>query len=505
MKKFGRFLLIALGGLVALAIVILLAVNLYVQSQATQARIQQELSHRLGAPLRIKQISVTPWGGLKLSGITIPQTLPGKTGDFLEAQTFRLRIRFGSLFGRRLVIKEVSLVRPKVVWLQNMAGKWRLPEARRPIRPPAPPVTARQPAPPPSLATASPVVSGTPVVAETAAPAPVAVAPAPAPRPFVPEVRRVTLSDGDLEFLSQGGKPVATFSGVNFRSSLRNGTAVTGTIRIDKTALRDRFFLTKLESPLQYDPAILDFSKISAKAAGGQITGRFVMRPQEENSPFQAEVHFEGLQAAELIKEAGGPEGMLRGKLEGSLVGAGQTADPNALTGHGKIYLREGQVQQYSLLVALGQLLQIEELTQLHLNDAHVKYHITPGVITVDDLLLQSPNIRLSATGKIRFDGKMRLEAQLALSEKVRAQLFSALRNNFTPTNEPGYSAISFQVKGTVDRPKTNLMDKLVGQDLKDIGSMLNSLFGKKKKPEAVEESPTPAPTETPATPSATP
>src|SRR5882672_4307392 len=75
-------------------------------------------------------MSVTPWGGLELSGINIPQTVSVGPKDFLEARTFRLRVRFLSLFSRRLVIKEVSLVGPRVVWPQNTEGKWRLPNTR---------------------------------------------------------------------------------------------------------------------------------------------------------------------------------------------------------------------------------------------------------------------------------------------------------------------------------------------------------------------------------------
>ena len=72
MKKAGRIALISAAVLAGLVVTALLAVNLYVQSHATQARIQQELSQRLGAELRIQRISVTPWWGLKLTGITIP-------------------------------------------------------------------------------------------------------------------------------------------------------------------------------------------------------------------------------------------------------------------------------------------------------------------------------------------------------------------------------------------------------------------------------------------------
>ena len=112
-------------------------------------------------------------------------------------------------------------------------------------------------------------------------------------------------------------------------------------------------------------------------------------------------VKFRDLDADRIVADAHGPAGMVQGKLEGHLDATGNTADPNALNGAGEIFLRDGQVRRYSLLVALGQLLQIEELMQLRLDQAHVKYHITPGVVTIDELLLTSPNIRLSATGTV--------------------------------------------------------------------------------------------------------
>src|SRR5207237_9091850 len=84
----------------------------------------------LGTTLGIRSMSVTPWGGLELSGITIGQTSTGGPKHFLEAKTFRLRVRFLSLFSRRLVIKEVSLINPNVVWPQDAEGKWKLPKSR---------------------------------------------------------------------------------------------------------------------------------------------------------------------------------------------------------------------------------------------------------------------------------------------------------------------------------------------------------------------------------------
>ena len=136
----------------------------------------------------------------------------------------------------------------------------------------------------------------------------------------------------------------------------------------------------------------------------------------------------------------------------------------NALSGVGEIYLRDGQVRQYSLLVALGQLLQIDELSQLRLDQAQVKYHITPGVVTIDELLLSFAEH--SALGD-RHDQLLRAScdsnSQLAINERIRSQLFAAMRENFQPIEQPGFAAVDFEVTGTVERPKTNLMDKIVG------------------------------------------
>lgn len=496
MKKLNRILLIALGAIVGVAVLILIGVNIYVQSQGTQARIQQELSQRLGTTLHLKRISVTPWAGLKLSGITIPQTQPGVSTDFLKAKTFRLRIRFSSLFSQRLVIKEISLIDPDVVWAQNSDGKWRLPSTE-PAIPPAAPPKIEPPTPP-----ASPAKVEQPAVAETKKTEPPPSIPPPEPAlpdepaqtgAFRPEIERVNLSSGRFRFLDEKLKSVATFDEVGFRSNFRTATDLRGNITIGKTSLRDRFFLEQLQSPLRYAPDELNFSQITARAGGGEITGQFTLLPQTENSPFNVSIKFRDVQADRIVTEAGGAPGMITGRLEGYLDATGTTADPNALAGAGEIFLRDGHVQQYSLLVALGQLLQIDELRQLQLDQAQVKYHINPGVITIDELIFRSKNIRLSAVGTVSFDGNLHLESQLAVNEKMRSQLFRALRDNFKPIDEPGYSGVNFQVSGTVGRPKTNLMDKLIGRDLKDLSSVITGLMGggksdKPKKKKAAED-----------------
>ena len=518
-KKLRRITLTALGVLVALGAILLLGVNLYVQSQGTQAKIQQELSRRLGARLEIRGMSVTPWGGLELSGITIAQTSSAGPRHFLEAKTFRLRVRFLSLFSRRLVIKEVALISPNVAWPQDAEGKWKLPSSREAPRSGGA-VSAKQPA---SVShpqvenefvktNVAPVVTAAPANPPSGSHGTVnSNSPTKEPRlPVAPEVRRVSIKDGNFSFLDQAGALLASFNGADFRTSIRSAVAVHGDTTIAKISLRDRFFLEQLRSELRYEPDVLELSRISARAGSGDVNGYFAMQPEAEDSPFTTSVKFRDVLADQIVENAGGPKGMVKGKLEGSFQASGKTADPNTLIGSGEIFLRGGRIQQYSLLVLLGQLLQIEELKELHLEQAEAKYHLSPGLVTIDDLILRSPNIRLTASGTVAFDGKLKLDSQLAINDRIRGQLFKAIRENFQPISEPGYSAIDFQIVGTVDRPSTNLVERLVGRDLT---SMLNSLFGgkrdrpkKKKKQidEAMPASPTPSAASDQALPEAT-
>jgi type II secretion system protein N len=502
-----------------------IGLNLYVQSVGAQARIQQELSHRLGAPVKIRSISITPWGGLTVGGLSVVD--PERNTEFLEAKAFEMHAAMSSILSGNLVIRKVSLVRPNVVWAQDQDGRWRLPGEHLSITPPVSQVTgitpaAPTPAPapafePPPTPVPTPAREVEPV---TASPPPAVAAQSPMaeertppvvhPKPvrqFVSDIRRAAIRNGNFRFLDRRDALVAAFEGVELQTTIEHSDLLQGVVNIERLSAHDRFFLQKIRSPFKYSPDGVELSRISARAAGGEINGVFSVRPAEDNSPFHLNVQFKNLKADDVVTDAGGNRGTITGELDGNLDASGKAGDENGMTGTGEIVLRNGKLQQYSLLVALGQILQIEELTQLQLDQAEAKYHLEGGEVKVDDLVLRSPNLRLSATGNITLNGRLHLDAQLAINEKVRSQLFKPIRQNFQPTSDPQYSAVDFQVTGTLERPRTNLMDRIVGHDLKDIVSGFlggGKKSGKNRKAPRADESPVDSATPTP-TPTASP
>jgi type II secretion system protein N len=503
-QRILRVVGIVLGSLVALCVLAVIGLNLYVQSVGAQARIQQELSHRLGAPVKIRSVSITPWGGLTLSGITV--TDPARNSDCLAAKAVEMHAAMSSLLSGNLVIKKVSVVRPNVVWAQDQDGRWRLPGEQTPLQSPAAPQPGVAPAVPgPAPEAAAPSVAVPPVQSTVAEEPPSRISHEKIVRQIVADVQRAAIRNGSFRFLDKREALVAAFEGVELQTRIERSDLLQGVVHIERLSAHDRFFLQKIRSPFKYSPDGVELSRISARAAGGEVSGVFDVRPAEDNSPFHLNVQFKNLKADDVVTDAGGTRGTITGELDGNLDASGKAGDGNGMTGSGEIVLRNGKLQQYSLLVALGQILQIEELTQLQLEEAQAKYHLEGRQVKVDGLVLRSPNLRLTATGNIALNGKLHLDAQLAINEKVRNQLFKPIRQNFQPTSDPQYSSVEFQVTGTLERPRTNLVDRIVGRDLKDIvsGFLGGKKSGKNKKaprPDASpEESATPTASATPS------
>jgi type II secretion system protein N len=486
MLRAGRIVGWLLAAAAACFAAALLAVNLYVQSQGTHTRIQQELSQRLGMPLHVQRISVTPWAGLRLSGITIPQSNPADAPAFLQANSLRLRVRVRSIFQGPLVIKEVALVKPEVIWAQNESGKWRVPSRTVP-------------------GSSSTMTNENPALLH---PSDANVLSATAKKPFEhelgmpePEVKRLKLINGSFHFLDRQNRSVALFNGVGFSSAMRNGKSFRGETSIARVVLRDRVFLSALRARLYYDAATIALSDLQAQVAKGELQGDFSMEPQTPDSPFNAHANFRRVQADELVAEAGGSKETVRGVLEGTLEASGKLGDPAALTGTGTIALQGGHVQQFALLAAVGQVLQIEELTQLDLEEAQATYGLAGNSVLIDGLVLRSPNLRLNATGTIDFNGKVALDSKLTINDKIRSQLFRGMRENFVATDQSGEYSLPFHIGGTLEKPKTDLMERAVGVDLKNIGGVIDALFGRGKSRRKKDEQALPSPPPPSATP----
>jgi hypothetical protein len=240
----------------------------------------------------------------------------------------------------------------------------------------------------------------------------------------------------------------------------------------------------------------LKITGLQAVWAKGTVTGSLEMSNGAE-SFFTGSLAAENVSLQKLAEEAGfTPEGT-QGFLFAKTNLQGIPGKPESFTGEVSARLTEARMQPIDPLRQLGEMLRINELRVLELKTAETALTIRDGKIIVDRLELESANLLMDATGEARLDGALDLDARFHIGNKMLKESLGFMGSKFKPSGREGYSHMPFSITGTLSRPKSDLLDKLIGIRLgDDVGGLLKNLLRmpkkekKKNKPDA-----TPAPT----------
>ncbi len=461
-NRLSKAILIAVGSSAALAVGSLLCVNLYVQSPGSQLRIQEALGKALKLPLVITNTGVSPWGDVQINGISVPT----QDGNFLEAANFSGRYKLLPLLSKRLVITDIRVDSPKIVWIQSAEGDWALPALPKS---PAPPAPERSDAPnPPKQSASEPRKPG---------------------NRFEVTIDGLSVTNASVEFIDKDKKRLALLSGVDIRYNLVTEKVVEGTASIAHASYNDQIAIEGLRSPFRIEEGHLIFSALGGTLAGGPLTGVIEISPKQKRAPFEAMLKFERVDAALLSQEVGWSPGKVSGTLDGFLALKGSSRDIRRGVGEGRLSLVDGQFHSLDLFQTIGQVLQLDELANLKLKSATADFHIGEEKALFDSVLLEGLDLRITGNGYVRFDGKLNMDARLALSPVLAKKLPSFVRESLTETDSGGYPAVAFRVSGKTDRPKTDLAERLVGKKLGDqLENLVSGLFGTHKKREAEED-----------------
>ncbi len=494
-QKLLKGFLIAGGVIVALAALGVLAMNLYVQSAGTQKRIERVLSSGLKVPVHVTSTIVTPWGGLKASGITVPQTSK-RPGNFLYAESFTARFAWMQLFHHRFDASEVSMDNPRVSWFQSPNGRWELPgqeEAPPPPKPVASPIPAASPAP-----SAKPAASAKPAVSpvKSTPPAPnappqVEVAAEPPPRPAHPwdvNIQKLTVNGASFDFWDEKGNRLAEFAGVQLQCLDPSAYGTKGQAACKEVSLRDRIFLRDMKSDWSFEDGLMKLTSFQTTVGGGLIKGDAQVDTAAKHSPFVADAKFDGVNVDELLTDAGAPAGEVSGTMTGWLDLRGNSGKTSSLNGSGQISLVGGKMQGIGILQMLGRGLQIPDLVELNLRTGEFDWRMVNGVLFIDQLILQSQNLRVTANGTVGTDGKLKLDARLTVDAVVIERLPQFILDAFKVGANPSTRYIDFQVGNTLSHPKTRLLEELLGHRIQSqMSGLMQLIFSKQRKntPEA--------------------
>ncbi len=488
MKKVSKAILIGVAIVVALVVALLAGLNLYVQSPGAQARIQEELSKVLRLPLKITNTSVTPWSDLRITGISIPNG----DANFLEATSFSARYRLLPLLGGKLIITEMRVENPKIIWVQNPDGKWTLPEPKEAAEislEASNAATAPDPTSTPEVKPASP--GGAPHKEKTPKVAKAEQA-KPAKKNFDVVIGRFEVKDGSFQMLGADHKPVATFTGVNMIYTKLSQDQLEGTATIARAVWTDGLTLDNVKTPFSYVAANQEtwLPDLTATLAGGALRGSYRSHAETKHTPFTCKMEFEGIKLDPLVTQSGGEAGQATGDLRGKLDIHGDTDRMDKAEGEGTLNLRDGRFRQLELFQTIGRILNIQEFADFHITEGQTEFKVAGQKLLIERLSLQAASLEMTAKGTVRLEKndknerKLTLDARLSVDEAIVARLPGKVPEAFT-ADSAGRRGIDFAVTGSLDKPKTNLGDKLIAQAINgQFSGLLGNLFDKNKEDE---------------------
>src|SRR6202022_2581703 len=160
---------------------------------------------------------------------------------------------------------------------------------------------------------------------------------------------------------------------------------------------------------------------------------------------------------------AGGILDRAHGILQGSFQLAGCLKDPALASGDGSLEIKTGYLDQYPILKELGRWTQIDELQRLDLQEALSKFSVVGQNIKVDSLKLISKNCQVHLWGTVQSAERLALNGRLTLSQFLSQKIPNELEENFVTAKDGGSRDLDFRVTGSLMRPKTDLLDRIIG------------------------------------------
>ena len=455
MPRYLRPCLVVLAVLVVLASAAVLAFNLHLQSPAMQERLRLGAAETLGLPLTVRSTVYTPWDGIRLRGLVVPD-MENAGVNFLEASEFQVQFRLWPLLHREFVVSRLSLQEAVLTWRQNEGGQWRVP--RRPEE-----------------AVSRP--GGTPVLPEPEATATAAEELKKTPPAFGVRIEGMEIQRSRILFESRDAWPLLDAEGITARASLDAKGNARGEASVPEAILAGVVVANDIGSPFTLEDGLLSLPQIRGDISGGRLSGRGSVAVREKGSPYDWSLELSDFRLADLRlpRSFGGTkfEGLLAAKVDLS----GRNSPERQVRGTGHLEVSGGKLVPPPHIQELGRALDIRELRSMDLQAGRADLRIEDDFIHVEPLWLRADDLAVEMRGTVTRAGKLDLKGRLLLAPKTAARLAERTGREWPAAGDgelPDYRAVSFKVTGTLDEPESDLASRLLGGG---IGGKIGEFF----------------------------
>jgi hypothetical protein len=461
MSRCLRPCLIALAAIFLVVLAAVVAFNIHLQSATMQQQLRQAAMDSVGLPLSVRSAIYTPWDGIRLRGLVMPD-MENAGVNFLEASEFQILFRLMPLLRREFVVSDLRLKEAVLTWRQNANGQWRVP---------------RQPEEAVAVPAGTPVTIRPAATPEVKRPA-VEIAGAVAPKPLVHvRVDGMQVRRSRILFENRDGWPLLDADGITANADLSPEGNARGEARVPEAVLAGLIVARELASDFTLEDGQLRLAGISGEIAGGQLSGRGEVATRTDGSPYEWDLKLDGFRLSELRLPSSFGGTRLEGTLNATFAVQGRNAPQRQLRGKARVDLTGARMIPSEYLRGIGQALGIRELQNLEFKESYAELRLEDDFIHVAPLWLRADEFAVEMSGPVTRAGGLDLQARLILSPASAARIAAVTGRDFPEAGiagMPGFRAVAFRVTGTLEKPQSDLAARVLGGG---IGGKIGEFF----------------------------
>jgi uncharacterized protein involved in outer membrane biogenesis len=417
-KNLGLLILSAAIVLTALGIL----VQNYMQSREFIEKISESFSESIGGEISVESVDINLLRGFSLDQILLQSgSEPPET--FLKVDTALLTYNPFELFLKKLELSSIRLEQPELSFTQTQDGSWWLPRTTQDTHP----------------------------VLDTGW------------LTFELLLKDITLNDGTVTVTRKDGAVILQSENIDIEGHLQAseiGTQASGQLFIKKTRMGKHFIIQDMESRITYKDEVLTIPNLTGNAYGGTASGSIEIDLRIGGPEFTIALNLEDLELARLITDFKGKSQWLDGKLSTLCRITGRFEAPELLQGTGTLSISEGTLSGFGFLQELSQIFPEQRFPETTFDSITGNYKIAARKLTIYNLEAVSEDVQVTGAGTVSLNRELNIDMRLTLSPQFIALLPAEKVSQFNQRSD-GSSTITFTLSGTLDEPKSNLIEKL--------------------------------------------
>jgi hypothetical protein len=294
------------------------------------------------------------------------------------------------------------------------------------------------------------------------------------------QIQSFHVQNGRAAFFNFNGKKQLQIESIFVTAGLQLKNRFQGSYQFGRVTLWDSINARDFSGKFEADSGHFSLPDIQATLADGPLVGQLEWLP-DNSFGFTGQIANSSLQ--KLMADSGVSANGAQGALNAKIGIDGMAGKPESFNGTVEVNLIEARLEPIELIRQLGELLRVDELRMLALKNAEAVLSIRDSCVIVEELQLTSENLMIDATGTAGFNGDLDMNARLHVNDKLRKETHGLLGKNFQPSETEGYTHMPFAITGSLNRPKSDLLDKMVGLRIgQDVGGLLKNLLRSPQK-----------------------